>query len=228
MMSGSFFVQPRSDLSRPAIARSESCGNTPKSHRPLRYRSWKIDDLVERSTAPLMQAKTNGEKTGVKDAHLDHIDLTGFWRPRLKGWLGKHYHSLAGKALPAVVVARHHRVRKSTRKTDSAAGRRSFAVNLPKMQKTIRLKYSGKQHHSTDLVMSRSWTPAPKLEEISQRPSSMASYSECNRIPPAHQPQLPAYKGKGARPKCFGKPHHPLARKHRENKNVHHQTRPHT
>lgn len=32
------------------------------------------------------------------------VDLTGFWRPRLEGWAGKHYHSLAQKALPAVVV----------------------------------------------------------------------------------------------------------------------------
>ena len=31
------------------------------------------------------------------------VDITGFWRPRLKGWAGKHFHSLAQKALPAVV-----------------------------------------------------------------------------------------------------------------------------
>jgi hypothetical protein len=31
------------------------------------------------------------------------IDLTGFWRPRLQGWLGRHYDSLLGKAVPAVV-----------------------------------------------------------------------------------------------------------------------------
>lgn len=31
------------------------------------------------------------------------VDLTAFWRPCLKGWLGKHFHNLAGRALPAVV-----------------------------------------------------------------------------------------------------------------------------
>jgi hypothetical protein len=30
------------------------------------------------------------------------VDVTAFWRPRLKGWLGKHFHNLAGRALPAV------------------------------------------------------------------------------------------------------------------------------
>jgi hypothetical protein len=29
--------------------------------------------------------------------------MTGFWRPYLKGWAGKHFHSLAQRALPAVV-----------------------------------------------------------------------------------------------------------------------------
>ncbi len=32
------------------------------------------------------------------------VDLTAYWRPKLRGWLSKHYHALAGKALPAVVV----------------------------------------------------------------------------------------------------------------------------
>jgi hypothetical protein len=32
------------------------------------------------------------------------VDLTAFWRPRLKGWLGKHFHNIAGRALPAVSV----------------------------------------------------------------------------------------------------------------------------
>ena len=30
------------------------------------------------------------------------VDVTAFWRPRLKGWLGKHFHNVAGRALPAV------------------------------------------------------------------------------------------------------------------------------
>ena len=30
------------------------------------------------------------------------VDVTAVWRPQLKGWLGKHFHNLAGRALPAV------------------------------------------------------------------------------------------------------------------------------
>jgi hypothetical protein len=30
------------------------------------------------------------------------VDVTAFWRPQLKGWLGKHFHHLAGRALAAV------------------------------------------------------------------------------------------------------------------------------
>ena len=32
------------------------------------------------------------------------MDITGFWRPKLQGWQGKHFHSLAQRALPAVVL----------------------------------------------------------------------------------------------------------------------------
>ena len=31
------------------------------------------------------------------------VDLTGFFRPSLKGWWSKHFHALIGRALPAVV-----------------------------------------------------------------------------------------------------------------------------
>lgn len=31
------------------------------------------------------------------------VDMTGFWRPQLKGWLGRHFHSLAQRTLTAVV-----------------------------------------------------------------------------------------------------------------------------
>lgn len=30
------------------------------------------------------------------------VDVTAFWRPHLKGWWGKHFHHLAGRALPSV------------------------------------------------------------------------------------------------------------------------------
>jgi hypothetical protein len=45
------------------------------------------------------------------------IDLTGFWRPRLRGCPTRHYHAEAGQALPAIVVGIIARV-------GSAAGQR--------------------------------------------------------------------------------------------------------
>ncbi len=38
------------------------------------------------------------------------VDLTAYWRPTLRGWLSKHFHALAGKARPAVVVGMIARV----------------------------------------------------------------------------------------------------------------------
>ncbi len=34
------------------------------------------------------------------------VDLTGFWRPRLRGCPTAHYHATAGRALPAIPLAR--------------------------------------------------------------------------------------------------------------------------
>ena len=45
------------------------------------------------------------------------IDLTGFWRPRLRGCPTRHYHAEAGAALPAIVIGLIARV-------GSAAGQR--------------------------------------------------------------------------------------------------------
>ena len=36
--------------------------------------------------------------------HPKPVDITGFWRPALQCWSGKHYYAPAGKALPAVEV----------------------------------------------------------------------------------------------------------------------------
>jgi hypothetical protein len=67
----------------------------------MRYGAWESSDLIE---AWRKYVETEGkwqehEQDGYRGVA---VDLTAFWRPRLKGWLGKHFHSVAGRALPAV------------------------------------------------------------------------------------------------------------------------------
>jgi hypothetical protein len=67
----------------------------------MRYGAWESKTLIE---AWCKYVETEGkwqehEHDGYRGVA---VDLTAFWRPRLKGWLGKHFHSVAGRALPAV------------------------------------------------------------------------------------------------------------------------------
>ena len=64
--------------------------------------SWDINDLLE--TWGLYVASQNQWRARRYEGYeVLSVDLTGFWRPKLKNWLGKHYNSIARRALPAVV-----------------------------------------------------------------------------------------------------------------------------
>ena len=67
----------------------------------MRYGVWDRAELIEAwgqyvAEAGQWQEHQHAGYRGVA------VDVTAFWRPRLKGWLGKHFHNLAGRALPAV------------------------------------------------------------------------------------------------------------------------------
>ena len=69
----------------------------------FRCGSWEIADLLS-AWAAYVQEEGIWWTPSYAGYHPIAVDLTAYWRPRLRGWLGKHYHALAGKALPAVVV----------------------------------------------------------------------------------------------------------------------------
>lgn len=67
----------------------------------MRYGVWESGDLIEAwsqyvATQGKWQEHQHDGYRGVA------VDVTAFFRPSLKGWLGKHFHNLAGRALPAV------------------------------------------------------------------------------------------------------------------------------
>lgn len=74
-----------------------------RSWAALRYGVWHINDLLE-SWQFYVEGENQWRPRRYERYRVLSVDVTGFWRPKLKGWLGKHYHNLAQKALPAVVV----------------------------------------------------------------------------------------------------------------------------
>jgi hypothetical protein len=81
-------------LSPPAVRRAWAA---------FHYGSWQIDELLV-----AWQEYVQGQLDWVVHRYEGYrpkaIDLTAFWRPTLKNVPGKHYHSVAGKALPAIVL----------------------------------------------------------------------------------------------------------------------------
>lgn len=85
----------------------QATGLLPESIRrawaAFRYGAWKIEDLLwEWET--YVEEQGHWQASSYEGYRPVGVDLTAYWRPTLRGWLSKHYHKLAGKALPAVVV----------------------------------------------------------------------------------------------------------------------------
>jgi hypothetical protein len=78
--------------------------------------AWTSDDLLTR-WATQVEAAGQWQPHQYGGYRPVAIDLTGFWRPRLRGCPTRHYHAEAGAALPAIVLGIIARV-------GSAAGQR--------------------------------------------------------------------------------------------------------
>ncbi|HXW00205.1 MAG TPA: hypothetical protein VEC93_17430 [Anaerolineae bacterium] len=100
MLQGRLLVS-RGAIFPALIAGGLSCREARRCWAALRYGAWQSEELIEAwakyvVTAGQWQEHQHDGYRGVA------VDVTAFWRPRLKGWLGKHFHNLAGRALPAV------------------------------------------------------------------------------------------------------------------------------
>lgn len=67
----------------------------------MRYGVWKSEGLIE-AWRQYVEGQGKWQEHEYDGYRGVAVDVTAFWRPRLKGWLGKHFHNLAGRALPAV------------------------------------------------------------------------------------------------------------------------------
>lgn len=67
------------------------------------YGRWTIEELLA-NWQEYVQEQTDWTEHRYEGYRPKAIDLTAFWRPKLKGCPSKHYHPQAGKALPAIVL----------------------------------------------------------------------------------------------------------------------------
>jgi hypothetical protein len=205
MVSGSF-LQSRGAVFSALAERGFDRQEVRRSWAALRSGSWEINELLDN-----WQVYVASENQWHARRHERYqavgVDMTGFWRPHLKGWLGKHYHSLAGKALPAVVFGvmvvagevNHHRIPLLRRlvRCEPKVGKGAFRSKLLK---------EAVDHVTYDqvVVVDAEFEIAElQLANVKQYVVRMAT--NCT----ARRNQLPIHKGKG-RPRKYGEKVRPL------------------
>ncbi len=85
----------------------QAIGLTPAATRrawaAFRYGNWEISDLLT-VWAQYVTRQGNWQEHHYEGYCPKAVDLTGYWRPSVRGLKSKHYCPTAGKALPAVVL----------------------------------------------------------------------------------------------------------------------------
>jgi hypothetical protein len=69
----------------------------------FRHGSWRTADLLH-EWGDQIEALEEWEAHTFEGYRVKSVDVTGFWRPSLKGCPSKHYHPAAQRALPAVIM----------------------------------------------------------------------------------------------------------------------------
>ena len=211
MVNGSFLQ------SRGAIFSALSLnGFTPEEVRrswaAMRNGAWKISELIAEWNL-YVTSENACQENQYAGLRVVSIDITGFWRPKLQGWLVKHYHSVAGKALPAVVLG-------VMVTSGQVQGRR-----IPLLQAIVRRESeSSEADFRGELLKAAASRPQSECEvkvvdggfglrEI--HAAKLKKYVvRMAKNGTARRNVLPTYKGKGRHP-TYGLKVRPLARKHK-------------
>jgi len=174
----------------------------------MRNGSWGVDELVS-SLDEYAKTKTEWCENVYEGWRPVSIDTTGFWRPRLKGWLGKHFSSIAGKALPAVVfgiivisgqiAGKRVPLLKAIVRCLPGTSKSAFHVEL--------LKRANKQKQSNDVSMVDAGFEVSEIHASGLSNYVVRMAKNCA----ARWNKRPEYKGAGARPK-YGEYVRPRAR----------------
>lgn len=174
----------------------------------LRYGVWDVNELLD-SWQIYVASEHQWRVRRYEGYRVLSVDMTGFWRPHLQGWLGRHYHNLAEKVLPAVVfgvlvisgqvgekrIPLLRRIVRSAPQMDKPSFRRQL------LQETV-------DHAAADQVV----VVDAEFSVAELQAAGVAAYVvRLARNATAQRNQLPAYKGKGPHPK-YGAIVRPLAR----------------
>lgn len=211
MVNGSF-LQSRGALIPALYANGLSIQEVRRCWAAVRSGAWDINELLD-----YWQLYVASENQWHERRHEGYqvlsIDITGFWRPHLKGWKSKHYHNLARRALPAVVVGVmviSGQVKEQRIPLLRRIVRLKKGMDKPEFRLHL-LKEAAKQMMPDQVaVVDAEFTVAElQAAEVLQYVVRLAT--NCT----ARRNELPPYKGKGRRPE-YGEYVRPLPRTWKE------------
>jgi hypothetical protein len=183
-----------------------------RSWAALRYGVWDVNELLEQWQI-YVKSQNLWRVRRYEHYRVLSVDITGFWRPHLKGWLGTHYHNLAQRALPAVVVGvmvvsgqvgsqRIPLLRRIVRCQPQ--------ISKPAFRSQLLREVATQMACDQAAVVDAEFTIAElQAAGVSRYVVRLASNATARRN------QLPIYKGRG-RPTVYGEKVRPLARKRKE------------
>ena len=206
MMSGAF-LQSRGAIFG-ALAERLTQAEVRRSWAALRHGTWESNELLE-NLRVYVASENQWRERSHSGYRVISVDMTGFWRPRLKGWMGRHYHSVAQRALPAVVFGvmvvsgqvKEKRTPLLQRivRCEPEVDKVSFRMQL---LKEVKKHMQPNQVAVFDAEFELSELQSAEIERYVVRLAVNCT---------ARSNQLPEYKGNG-RPPQYGKVVRPLAR----------------
>lgn len=212
MVNGSF-LQSRGALIPALTANGLSPQEARRCWSAVRYGKWEINSLLDR-----WQEYVTKEGQWAGRSHEGYealsVDMTGFWRPQLKGWTTKHFHNLAKRALPAVVfgvIVISGQVNKQRIPLLRRVVRLKKGVSKPAFRSEL-LEKAGEQATATQVVVVDAEFKVTELQSAKVKRYVVRMASNCT----ARRNRFPEYKGRGPYPK-YGDLVRPLARRHKGN-----------
>jgi len=208
MVNGSF-LQSRGAVCSALHLSGFSVAEIRRSWAALRAGNWEINEMLE-SWQVYVASQNQWRVRRHEHYQALSVDITGFWRPHLQGWLGKHYHNLAQKALPAVVVGvmvisgqvESHRIPLLRRIV-----RCQPQTRKPAFRRQLLCKAAAQMALDEVVVVDAEFAIAElQAAGVVRYVVRLATNATARRN------QLPSYKGRG-RPPVYGEKVRPLARK---------------
>lgn len=214
MVSGAF-LQSRGAVHSAMVAAGFGAEATRRSWQALRRGVWSIDELIER-WREIVWRETDWQVQVHQGWQPVALDITAFWRPKLKGWPCRWFHSLAQRLMPGVGIGkvvdvgrvggqRVPLLRRLFRSRVSQAGKEQLEERL--------LAYAASELAENEIALFDAGFKLSKLTEAGVRHFLVRQANNCT----FRRNELPQRASNIGRPPEYGEIVRPVARTYKDN-----------